>query len=246
MISIEGPGKSGKTDLALEFPGPLLYLPFDVRWRDTLKKKIAAGKKIHLSEAQCFTSVFEGLDKDKIQATATENWNAFSAALVAGAKSRKFRGFVIDTASEAFHTFTCASYGKTSQIPQHMWGPLYFAFCNALRTAVDGAPGAHIILIHQVKDEYVDTGSVDKDGKKVSKKTGELIRDGCKKMEYFIDTVVRMRHAPGENQFFARFDACAPNMRLVGSEIEIPEDIGAMTLLSEMFPDADPAQWEDQ
>jgi hypothetical protein len=253
VCSLKGKGKGGKTHLGLYCGGgPTLYLPFDIRWRDTYEQAIKDGRDIYLPKGGAYDQVFAtGLPVDAKaemqnarKSTSKPVWDRFIRDLTQGAKDG-FRNMVIDTTSEAFATYLSAEYGKTSSIPQHMWGPMYFGFGNALRLAVAGAPSTNIFLIHQLKDEYEDTGKVDADGKKISKKTGRMVADQCKKMEFFIDTVIDCSYDQAAQMFVATFEICSPNMALCGQAFQVEKENGMMNLAAEMFGARfDPADWE--
>lgn len=252
VCNLKGKGKSGKTQLALMCGGgSSLYLPFDIRWRDTYEKIIKLGREVRLPKGGAYVQTFatglpvEAKDarQEDIKKTSKPVWERFIGDLTAGAAAG-FRNITIDTATEAFATYVSSEYGKTSSIPQHMWNPMYFGFGNALRTAVAGAPTTNIFLIHQLKDEYKDDG-VDAAGVKKSKKTGGLIMDGCKKMEYFIDTTILCDYDQAGGQFVGTVEVCSPNMALCGQTFALDADQGFMGLAAEMFGnDFDPADWE--
>jgi hypothetical protein len=250
VMSIEGPGKGGKSRLALNHEAETLYLPFDIRWREEYEKLLAEGRRIYLPKGGAYDQVFAtGIpvdSKDKVQddrkSTSKPVWDRFLKDLKQGAADG-FRWMVVDTASEAFATYLSAEYGKTSSIPQHMWGPMYFGFGNALRSAIVGNPKCNLLLIHQLKDEYKDTPLPD--GSKASKKTGNLIADQCKKMEFFIDTTIRCNYDQEAKMFTAEIKICSPNMDLCGQVFQVEKDNGFLGLAAEMFGARfDPADWE--
>lgn len=246
--SIEGPGKSGKTDLACAAPGDILYLPFDINYKDTVDKARARGKKIYEPEGGMYRRIFaQGIAPKEVGDVAKENYQRFLKDLHKGFKSG-FRTIVIDTATEVWQTFVEMRYGKTSQIPMHLWGPLYFEFGNDLKMALDVKEGrdTNLLLLHQLKDEYVDSGQKDEKGNNKQKKSGAQVLDGCKKMEYFVQAFLRTRFDEETNQFFASFRVCTQNMKLCGQEFEIPDDgTGFQMLAMEAMPNVDPEMWED-
>jgi hypothetical protein len=80
----------------------------------------------------------------------------------------------------------------------------------------------------------------------VSRKTGAKIMDGCKKMEYFVQSYIVMRYDSEEEKFYATFRKCTTNSRMVGKEVEVLGDgQGFVSLALEVCPEIDPERWED-
>lgn len=243
--SIEGEGGVGKTHLACQAPGPILFLPFDVRSMPVIYKHVQEGKVIHLPPGGPYRQVFsDPLNPGELQDTSKATWARFRNDLIDGAKAG-FRTIVVDTASEAWHCYVLSRYGRDASIPQHMWGALYFAFSSELRLAYDGSPETNLLLIHQLKDEYRDTGMVDEKKKAVSVRTGERKRDGANKMDYLLGSEIRLRFDPPTQQFFALFKVCKTNTNMWGKEVELPWGAPSFQLLAmEAEPDVDPSVWE--
>ena len=242
-LSLEGETKHGKTHLALTAPAPILYISLD-RGFDDLKPSFA-GKEIHPVDFH-LPPIYETpeetkakmaagdlrarIEVQKAQAerraakmvdTAADYWGRFRK-LWSDAMNPKngVKTVVVDTASALWELLAFAKFGKLTQVPPMLWGPVNAEF-KSLMLSPYNTRAVNVILIHHVGDDYADNA----DGS--SRKTGTRKRKGFKEIGQIPQWIVKCSRADATTAMIKKGE---PRTRFVAEILDSgvrPETNGA-------------------
>jgi hypothetical protein len=157
------------------------------------------------------------------------------------------RTLTIDTASEFRAMQLMAEFGKTIQIPQHLYTKPNLAYQNIFNSVKEECPDLNVILLHRLKDKYVDDAKV----------AGEYARDGYNKTSFLVDVEVRLEKdksiriegdADVRKRFGMRVEKCTERPSLEGDEWWGATKKGTpktsfLWLALQVFPDSTVDNW---
>lgn len=197
VMSVEGLTGTGKTEFALTAPGPIAFFKFDLNCDSTLAKW--AGQK-EIYEIACRVPDPD-IGKADVQKEAEAIVKQFTADYVVALANRAIRTVVWDTTSELYEVMSLATFGKISGNNKYSYGALYRAFHRLVDAATES--DTNLVMIHHLKDEYVN-----------DQRTGKKRRDGYKKVDEACQLMVRTEFTG--NQFSLEVLKCTQNMALQG------------------------------
>ncbi len=205
ILSVRGSDSSGKSDFAARAckSRPKGYYSIDPGSDRVIDKYRRAGLPILVGN---FTydkpPTFVVLPKDSKDKQSRDWWkhkgddvraNAMEPFLESwrdGYQTPDIRVMVQDTATEFYEMMQLAHFGKVQQNEQREYGALYNDYLTPIKRAK--SEGKLVILLHQMKDEYVNV--LDSQGNTKSERSGKLRRAGCSKINFVMDGEIEMRH----------------------------------------------------
>jgi len=205
IMSIEGDWGTGKTDLALTAPGPIAFFKFDLNTEVTLAR-YAKAKKIYRREYD----VVDPSDKNA-QRKAEEIMTAFALDYKAVLASKDIRTVVWDTATEIWEQIRLAAFGKLTQIQPHHYVQVNNGFRGMIREAFDS--DTNLIMIHRMKDEWVNIPDPKSSTGERGKKTGRKERAGFSDLGFAVQVMVQTYFDPEnvESPFQMKVLKCTQN-----------------------------------
>ncbi len=133
--------------------------------------------------------------KDKGQEVRDEAMDPFLESWRAAYRNDEMRVMVQDTATEFYEMMMLAHFGKVTQNEQREYGALYADYLGPIKAAK--AAGKLVILIHQMKDNYVP--KMQSDGTMKDTREG-LKRAGCSRINFIMDGEIETRHTNEERK----------------------------------------------
>ena len=193
-ISTAALEKQGKTHFAFGLPGPIGVITTDTGTEE-VAKKFMAQKRIIVRSFKSAKKLFEEVDKlglkndaivkEKRQEYAEAEWQRMKGSILAIIRHAKFRGLIIDTATEVWELCRAAAFGKLTQVmPQH-YNEVNNEFKELVKSAYE-SPALSSVWINKKGKEY-KTGSTGKDSW-----TGRYERKGFGDMPFLVD--VNLEH----------------------------------------------------
>ena len=178
ILSAEGGQKVGKTTLAMSAIdiGPIALLDYDFGGEGVLDK-YDQSKIWHLPLLSP-TSML--LDENTQHAAYKEAWEKAKNAYYTALADARIRNIIIDTASEFREAQLLAHFGRLSKNLPRNYGEPNAEMRKLIRAAYE-RPDINFILLHTVKDEYVDDN-----------KTGNKVFSGFNGVPGLVQMVVRM------------------------------------------------------
>jgi len=231
VVAVEGPDKVGKTHLSLTAPDPIAYFGLDVGHEGVVEKFLDDGKEIVTPDDNIKLPLQIGqTPKGEPTIDAAIPWENFKKAHIAACRSSYIKTVVWDTASEVWELIRMARFGKLSGILPRYYEPVNAEMQGMLRVIFDS--DKNFIMLHRVKDEYVN-----------DKYTGKKIREGFKKTGYVTQVSAVMDYDEDEREFVCLVKTCRQNMQIAGLELR-GEMCSFPFLASFVFPDTDLEDWE--
>lgn len=239
IVSLQAPHKAGKTRWALTAPGPIAYINFDVGLEGVVEPFIAAGKEIMESQYRLTGRGAKGKMGDVKNEAAVEMWERFQRDYFFAMDSGRFRTLVIDTGTEAYELIRLARFGKLAQVEPHHYGPVKAEFEEVIRAGLDSTT-TNLILLHKVKDEYIN-----------DKKTGRKEFAGYSNMGFLVQVILELWRTNDEESglvFHSRvLDArhqSAVDNGLIGMEFDSVSGMSDFPTLASMVFGAGREEWE--
>jgi len=238
ILSIEGDWGTGKTDLALTAPGPIAFFKFDLNTEVTLAK-YARKKRIYMREYD----VVDPNDRDaqtKAETMMKRFWLDYAACL----ESKTIRTVIWDTATEVWEQVRLAAFGRLTNIMPHHYVQVNNGFRNAIRAAFDS--DTNLILIHRLKDEWVNVPDPKDPTKEKGKRTGRKERAGFSDLGFAVQVMVQTFFDPDDAGFQVKVLKCTQNPILTH---RVYAQVGDMRtnsfpcLATDVFPGTDLAEW---
>lgn len=165
IVSVEGEEKTGKNNWAFTAPDPIAVFSFDQGVEGVVEKfingkamvgGIPIGKKeIFVKEIILPPSAtggsrnnvqiaVPGFNYEQVWSTFVENYQALLDA--------KIRTIIWDTATEVYELQRLFRFGKLSEVPANMWGPVKAEYRELIRRAYNSY--SNLILLNKVKPVY--------------------------------------------------------------------------------------------
>ena len=218
--------KRGKTTFAFSMPKPLAYLQLDNNYEHALKaarKKYGIDSIRHLS----YSSSDPRVD---LHAEAKTRWARFIQDYSYCVKN--FKSVVVDTMTELYDLRRLAEFGRTTQIMQLFYGPIY----SDLRWMVTHAlrHDANVLFLHRMGDEYIN-----------NQKTGGLKLQGWAGIAY--ESQMLLEHTRDEdNNFITTIRESSSDAMLIGMELDAAEEENDFpTLATRVYPETERSDWEE-
>lgn len=248
--SIDGIEGVGKTWLACDAPGDVVYLGSDrnsegvVKLKD--KEKREAGTGCIIPSYFSFLSP-DTEDVNEIAEEARPVRNKWVAAYRQALRS-KARSVVVDSGGWVFLMVRLARFGTVKIFPSVLAAETNQFMQRLLDEGRDS--GKTVLWIHRLKDDYDDVVSTRKVKGKIeqvvnSVKNGKLRRDGFKGIGFEMQMIIRLTSdAPlGFGlPLVGTVEKCTPNAQLVGDEFRTDSKFSPLrfaTIASRAFADYD-------
>lgn len=230
VMTLDGNPNTGKTDIALQAPGPILIYSMDRGLKGVIEK--------YLSKKAIGVFNFS-LPSTEDRTTYAPIWNAFHASYYAALKTPEIRTLIFDKGGDVWNLLRMSVLGGFSKIPS-----LKYEDANAMmRQLFKAAKEAekNLIVTHEISKSYVTERS--DAGKDVSVWRGSFDREGFSKIGYLVDAEVTLQR--DGKTFSARFDTCKANMEIAGDEVELPKMRGFAEIMEQIEGEPyDPEEWE--
>jgi len=218
-VALDGLEKQGKTHFALTAPAPIVVFNFDIGLEGVVDK--FADKKVYVVDYNTPGTVDQSFDW-------TGTWEKFKTDY-RGMFETDARTIVMDTATEAWELLRMARFGKLTEVmPQH-YGPVNAEYRELLRLAYNS--DKNLVLIHKLKDEYVN-----------NQRTGKFKRAGFGDTGYMSQVNCRMERDE-DLEFTLEVEDCRQNALVAGEVMEGPM-CAFPWLASMVFTGTGPDDWE--
>lgn len=238
IVGVEGEERAGKNHFGFTAPGPIYLQTCDPNGTEGVRQKfVEKGKEIKWAGYQL--NLNPGTSKQKVADAAKPVWDRFVANYVAALPVA--RTIVWDTGDEFWELLRLSTFGELApKLPKgernNTYGELNAEYEQLIKASF--AYPVNLIIIHRMKDEYVNDS-----------KTGKRRRAGYKDINYLTQVNLKafkigMVHPQtGEPMPGARFGMqvldCRRNPDIEGTVIE--NDF--MTLALSVLPEVDPQVW---
>jgi hypothetical protein len=216
--------KRGKTTWAFTAPKPLAYMQLDANYEHALKKARQQYGEDSIRHLKYYAEPSGDLRANNA-AQFDRLIKDFDYAV------GNYRSVVIDTSSELMDVRKLAEWGRTTQIPQIYYGPIYADFRWMVKRALDS--NANVIFIHRLKDEWL-----------AGDRTGGYVLEGWKGIQF--DSQVYVEHGRDEDgKFTTNIIECAQDAMLMGMTLDSSEDENDFgTLASRIFTETSKEDWQ--
>jgi hypothetical protein len=231
ILAIDADEKCGKTHFALTAPGPISYIDTDLGL-DGVVQKFQNDKKIWVSSQTVNIDQIAQLNPNEASAAAEKVQRnidrAYKAALGVA------RTIVIDNASDLWEIDRLAELGKLDKVLAREYGPVNRKYKSRIQAA--RAQGTtNLILIHQVKDEYLK-----------NERTGKKKRSGFAATGYLVDAnafMYKVASEPIPDRFHMTITDSRHNPEAEQLDIS-GTDLTFQTLAQIIFPDSKLEDWQ--
>lgn len=200
IMSVQGPEKTGKTHFACTAPDPILLLNTDMGDEGVVTEEKFPGRTIYIVD---ITPGSEFLAHKEGEAAYEQAWAEFTEAYHWGLGS--CATVVLDKADQIWELARLKHFGKLSNIRPHHYTEVNNTFRYLLKAA-DRRKDVNLILIHNMKEEWLD-----------ERNTGRLIRAGFKETGGLVQSSLTTFRR--DTEFGCVVDFCRQNMELVGQEL---------------------------
>ena len=232
IIALDGQEKCGKTHFALTAPAPIAVISTDVGL-DGVVQKYQSDKEIWVAEFQVDMNELKGLGVETAAKEARKTLAGIKKAyrdVLGEAKT-----IIWDTATEVWEIMRMAEFGKLDQVKPHHYGPVNSAYRSMLRMSYDN-DYTNLVLLHKVKDEYVN-----------DKTTGHKKRSGFSDTGFLVQVNGNCwkDRDPGigvPDRFHMTITDCRHNPEAEGMDLS-GEDCSFPVLASLVFPETSPKDW---
>lgn len=216
--------KRGKTTFGFTLPKPMAYMQFDANYEHALAK----ARKQYGKDAIRHMKYFADPRAD-LKAANGAAFDRFIKDFDYCCDN--FRGILIDTSSELMDVRKMAEFGRTTQIPQIYYGPIYSDFRWLVKRALDS--NANVLFVHRLKDEWLG-----------GDRTGGYVMEGWKGVQF--DAQMYLEHQRDEEgTFTTTIVECAQDAMLMGMSLSSAEDENDFaTLATRVYPDTDREDWQ--
>jgi hypothetical protein len=230
IMAIDGREKSGKSHFALSGPEPIGVINLDIgldgvvqKWQDD-KEIWVQDVKVNIQELKELTP----------QAAASEADRAFISVVKAyKAVLGEARTIVWDNATEIWELLRMARFGKLDHVKPHHYGPVNAEYRELLRMAYD-QDRTNLILLHKMKDEYVN-----------DQRTGQVKRAGFADTGFLVQVNALTYRGPEETVpecFHLQITDCRQNAELAGVDLS-GQDMNFATLACQVFLGTKEGDW---
>jgi hypothetical protein len=235
LLATDGLERTGKTDFALDTPGPIIYIGLDMGHEGVIEKhakKRVIAKKYHY------------VPPVSNQTAYLEIWKRVLADIQKAAANRDARTTILDTGTDIWELLRLAEFGQLSPAAdiKRAYQPLNQMYKSIIRAFY--GTSQNLIVIHKCSKEYKDEKvSTNKGVQVVSKWTGEYERAGFKESGYLIQANIRHMYDQANRQFGIKVIDCRQNMDIAGLELW-GDDARFSVLAQYVFPDSTEDDWK--
>lgn len=220
IIGVDGRERTGKTTFGLSAPGPIAFFPLDPG-REGVLEKCLNEKKVYLpSDGKGEVETYNYRDATS-QAEWAAIWERLKVSWMTAMESKEVKTLVADTATEMWELVRLARFGRLLQVMPHHYGPVNAEFRSMIKKVYD--TDKNLILIHKLKDEYIN-----------DKSTGRMKRSGFGDTGYLVQINITLNWS-GEEGFGMVVRDCRQNMEIAGLELN-GEMINFNTLMDFVYP----------
>jgi hypothetical protein len=196
---IQGPEKTGKTHFACTAPGPVLLINTDQGDEGVVTPDKFPGKEIYIVDISPGTALVAAGNEDEADKAFAEFKEAHRWGL------SHCNTIIWDKADQIWELARLVLLGKLTNVKPHHYTEVNNTFRYLIKEA-DKAKNLNLLLIHNMKEEWVN-----------EKFTGRLVRAGFKETGGLVQTCITTKFEDGE--FAGTIDFCRQNMELVGTEM---------------------------
>lgn len=230
IMAIDGREKSGKSHFALSGPEPIGVINLDIGL-DGVVQKWQDDKEIYVHDVRVDIQGLKELTPEKAAAEADRAYSqvvkAYKAVL------GQARTVVWDNATEIWELLRMARFGKLDHVKPHHYGPVNAEFRDLLRMAYD-QDKTNLILLHKMKDEYVNDA-----------RTGLVKRSGFSDTGFLVQVNALCYRGPEETVpecFHMQIADCRQNAELADVDFG-GQDCNFQSLAMQVFPGTKEAEW---
>lgn len=232
VISVDGPGKTGKDNFALSAPGPIAIHDFNFGLEGVVEKFADKKEIFHFPYPFPVTTRLPGSSYSSLVEPCARIWEEFVTNY--RQTLQDMRTVIVDTGSEAWELLRIARFGKLTQVPPMAYGPVNAEFRQLSQLALSQNK-TNVIYLHKVKPVY-----------KNEQKTEETERAGFGEIDYDVQTVLRTNRdysKSGADQFSLLIQECRANLSASGTEFRAG-DCTFKRVASTIYPNIDPEFWD--
>jgi len=246
IVSIEGDEKTGKNNFAFTAPDPIAVFSFDDGLEGVIEKfangtAVVGGvaipnKTILVKDVRVAPTLTGGSKSVNVSIADPAfdykgTWETFVRdyhTLLAA----KVRTIIWDTGTEVYELLRLFRFGKLSEVPANMWGPVKAEYRQLIRDAYDSH--TNLIILHRMKPVYLN-----------DKRTGAMEISGFSDVGYAVQVNLKtFREDSAEgSDFSVKVLSCRQNGQLNGVLYE-----GMMCtfpwLAVDVLEDSDLSEWE--
>jgi len=244
ICSVVGRDKKGKTHYSLTAPAPIAFFNLNTGLEGVVQKfekeiwefRLELPKELGSAESDKDAKRAAAIDMKNLAMMEVEKFlKGWKTALL----NAQVKTIVIDTASELWALYRLAEFGKSTQVPPHLYNYLNAKFKREINKIY--ATNKNLILLHQMKEEYIENAP-----------TGKYIREGFKEIGHMVQTnliATRMKEKtkyPLPGQPNPPFVIIVENSRTNPDLLET-EFVGMMAtfpMVSSMITGTPPKEWK--
>ena len=219
IINVTGKEKSGKTNMALSAPGPIVLFDFDYGLEGVVSK-FAGLKKVYSSEFR-ISEIAPGKFESE--------WNRFVKEFKGALGEKEVKSVVIDTGTELWELIRLCRFGKLTQVmPQH-YGPVNAEMRGLIRDAYSS--NKNLIILHKMSQVYIN-----------NQPTKDYAMSGFKDIPYSVQVNCLTWREDGGGPFHVSVTDCRQNSEVAGMELE-GDMCNFQTLAQIIFPSSEDGDW---
>ena len=209
-MAVDGVEKCGKTHFSLTAPGPIAIQSVDMGLEGVIQK-FQDDKEIWLAERRMDLpngTLLKELSLEETSSAAQKCIKEIISDYRDALSDPNIRTIIWDSATEVWEILRLARFGKLTQVKPHHYGPVNAEYKDLLRLANDS--DKTLILLHQMKDEYVN-----------DKRTGQYKRSGMSNTGFLVQVGGQCWKSNGDGmdkKFHFTVNDCRFNSELEGLE----------------------------
>ncbi len=219
IINVTGKEKSGKTNMALTAPGPIILFDFDYGLEGVVSK-FAGLKKVYTSEFRISEIAVGRFESE---------WLRFVKEFKASLLEKEVRTVIVDTGTELWELIRLARFGKLTQVmPQH-YGPINAEMRGLIRDVYSS--NKNLVILHKMSQVYIN-----------NQPTKDYAMAGFKDIPYSVQVNCLTWREDGGGDFHCEVVDCRQSSEMAG--VDLVEDMANFpTLASMIFPDTSMEDW---
>jgi len=199
IVVVQGPEKTGKTHFACTAPDPILLINTDQGDEGVVTPDKFPGKEIYIVDIQPGTELVAHGDVGSAESAFDEFKKAYQWGL------GNCRTVIWDKADQIWELARLVILGRLANVKPHHYTEVNNTFRYLIKDA-DKSKDLNLILIHNMKEEWIN-----------EKFTGRLVRAGFKETGGLVHSCITTNFTDG--QFGGTIDFCRQNMDLCGEEL---------------------------
>lgn len=241
ILSVEAQEKRGKTHFALQAPGPIGAINYDIGFEGVADKFRREGKMIGSIPIDMPAI---GLNVNNMQKMHVEAYKKARGAYWELMQDPSVRTVVVDTMSDMWDSYRLAEFGKLTKVLPIKYTNVNAGFMSLVRKSYSYKK--NVIYIHKLKESYTNT-----DGDAVGEWDGTYKRAGFKGIGGLVQVVIRMdkrrvvskKTGQKRTQFGFEIIDCRLDPHVEGNTYWGAEAT-FKNLAQTLIPDSDEGDWE--